>query len=196
MKILNILSLKLILVIILMGCGPSNLPEDLAVTQTSTPSESAYPSNDPQTSGENGYPSSAQIMPTLEGLSAAPPNPEIDFPEAKANTGVVGGVLIREVLDEGFIPFQPRALILGKVVYDEENAPAFIRYNETSLRAELFPTGIFLFTDVPPGTYGLIVDAVAFQFPVYDDQGDELFLEVRSEEVLNLGQLIVSTPEQ
>ena len=197
MKNFQILSLILVSVFMLAGCGPNDAPsEDLATPQINTIPENAYPSNGNQTSGENGYPSSLRIQPTIEGLLTEPPNPEIDLPEAEANTGVVGGVLIREILDEGFVPFQPRELILGKVIYDEENSPAFIRYNEISLRAELFPTGIFLFTDVPPGTYGLIVDAIAFQFPVVDDQGNELFLEVKPGEALNLGQLIVSTPDQ
>lgn len=178
----------------LASCGPTNLPEDSPVSQDSTPSESGYPLRDTQVNGESGYPSNEQAKPTVEGLLTTPPKLELDLPEAEVDSGVIGGVLIREIVDEGFIPFQPRELILAQVVYDEKNTPAFIRHNETSLRAELFPTGIFLFTNVPPGTYGLIVDAVAFQFPVYDEDNNELFLEVKPGEVLNLGQLIISTP--
>jgi hypothetical protein len=150
--------------------------------------EGGYPG--PTNAGISDYPGPA----TIEGLVATPPDPERSLPRPQAETGTVGGVLIREITDHGFVPLTPYELILGSVILDSQGRPALLGYDDTSQRAETFPTGIFVFSNVPPGNYGLIVNMGFTQFPVTGDDGGELVITVEEGSVLDLGQVIVQLP--
>jgi len=152
-----------------------------AVTQEST---TGYPGM-PAAAPDPGYP-----VPTPEGMQAEPPSPEVNLPAAGGDNGVVGGVLIREVGDQGFMPLIPRELILGEIVSVNTGEPAYVRTNEDSPRAELFPTGVFIFRNVPPGEYGLVMDLGFSQFLIED-----YTFSVEPGQVLDLGQVITKTPE-
>lgn len=174
----------------LVACGRSE-----PITSTPVP---------PTTSVESGYPVIAspnpaypgpQNTPLPEGIQTEPPNPEIDLPSPEGEYGVIGGVLIREIVGEGFLPLTPREIVLGTVVQTDQGEPAFIRQNSASLRAELLPTGVFIFNNVPPGTYGLIVDLGFTQFPITGSEGDELLVTVEPGEMIDLGQIFVDLPD-
>lgn len=192
------------LAVLLSACGPSsdetaetpqaeaNVPvvvdSESREEATAVPADTTAGYPDPQTQAalpDPGYPA-----PTIEGLQPEPPNPEVNLPEAGSETAVVGGILIREITDQGFVPLIPRELILGEIVSVDTGDPAYVRTNADSLRAELFPTGIFIFRNVPPGEYGLVMDLGFSQFLI-----EGYTLTVEAGQVLDLGQVITTTPE-
>jgi hypothetical protein len=148
----------------------------------------SYPS--PGTTADTGYPA-----PNIYGdLLTAPPNPEIDLPPADMTTGVIGGVLIREVVDHGFEPLTPASISLADVILTTDGRPAFIRAGDDAQKAQLFPTGIFIFQQVPPGEYGFMVDVGYTIFPITNDDGTPLTITVEAGGVINLGQVITPLP--
>jgi hypothetical protein len=156
------------------------------------PTDSGYPSPFDQPTRAAGYPSATE---PLEGVLPEPPDPPRDLPAASADAGVVGGVLIREITDEGFLPLTPKALFLAEIVLNDAGEAAFLRHNESSPTAELFPTGIFVFNNVPPGEYGLVIDVGFSQFPITGEDGSEILVTVEAGEAIDLGQLIVNLPQ-
>lgn len=191
---------------ILTACNNSNTPQ--ATPSPSDSSDSGQPAvtTESNTSGypapgsEAAYPggTAAEVAdyPGAAGeeIFAEPPNPERELPAAQGNNGVVGGVLIREVTAEGFIPFDPYQLILAEIATNAEGQPAFITYNDQSKRAETFPTGVFVFQEVPPGTYALVVNMAVAEFPVEDEAGNQMMITVEPGQALDLGQVIVKMP--
>lgn len=151
----------------------------------------AYPGPETAAGAESAYPGPA---PTLEGLLLEPPNPERTLPSAGEVTGVVGGVLVREVVGQGFLPLMPRALFLGEIVHNSAGEPAYLSQSVDSPQAQLFQTGVFIFNSVPPGAYGLIVDLGFAQFPVRTADGNELLVTVEAGKALDMGQVFVSVP--
>ncbi|MCI0396293.1 MAG: hypothetical protein L0332_04380 [Chloroflexi bacterium] len=187
-------SLLLALLLALSACQRNNnntpTPGD-STPDDYPPQEAVYP---PQTSDAAAvYPPGTETSPLGE-ISSTPPSPDVDLPPANAQTAVIGGVLIRELTSEGFVPLDPHELILGELVPNTEGTPTLIRYNENSLRAQTFPTGIFIFRDVPPGTYVLIVNLAVTEFPVRNPDGTEIFVTVEAGQVLDMGQVITQLP--
>jgi hypothetical protein len=126
--------------------------------------------------------------PTIEGLQAEPPNTERNLPAADNETGIVGGILIREIVGEGFAPFSPHKLILGEILTLDTGEPAYVGASGESPSAELLPTGIFIFRDISPGDYNLVVDIGISQFLVGDT------FTVEAGQVIDLGQVFVNLP--
>ena len=127
--------------------------------------------------------------PTIEGIQPEPPNTERNLPAAESGTGVVGGILIREIVGEGFIPFAPQKLLLGEIITLDNGEPAYVGSSGESPAAELLPTGIFIFSNIPPGDYNLVVDIGITQFLA----GDKFTLEAG--QVIDLGQVIIELPD-
>ncbi len=127
--------------------------------------------------------------PTPEGLQPEPPNTERDLPAADNDTGVVGGILIREIVGEGFVPFTPQKLLLGEIIALDSGEPAYVGASGESPTAELLPTGIFVFRNIPPGDYNLVVDIGITQFLAGDT------FAVEAGQVIDLGQVIIELPD-
>jgi hypothetical protein len=197
---LRIVSISVMWMILLLGvaCGPvENVPDSptqsaasATTVPESPPADNGYPGPTSSETADSGYPG----LPTVEGLSSVPPDPDRDLPQAKSESGVVGGVLIREVVDQGFLPLQPLELTLGEVIASDSGVQAYIRASSSSPKAELYPTGIFIFQSVPPNTYGLIVNVGYSQFPVLSPDGEQLLITVEAGQSIDLGQIIVELP--
>ena len=126
--------------------------------------------------------------PTIEGLQAEPPDTERNLPAANSETGIVGGILIREIVGEGFVPFSPQRLILGEIITLDSGEPAYVGASGESPTAELLPTGIFIFRNISPGDYNLVVDIGITQLLVGDT------FTVEAGQVIDLGQVFVELP--
>lgn len=124
-----------------------------------------------------------------------PPDPERAIPNPDSNTAAIGGVLIREVGENGYLPVVPQALYLGKVLLNSAGEQALISQGSDSPQAQLFQTGVFIFSDVPPGTYGLVIDLGFSQFPLTDESGVDLLIDVEGGKAYDLGQVMVALPE-
>ena len=92
------------------------------------------------------------------------------------------------------MPLVPLALTLAEVVETTDGVPMFLRTSDGSPTAELFPTGIFIIRDVPPGTYGLTVDLGYTEFSLVDESGDLVMITVEAGETVDLGQVITQIP--
>lgn len=152
--------------------------------------ESGYPGTAVTESGNDGYPAVA----VPENTSPSPPNPERNIPAPAESAGAVGGVLYREIEDAGFTPVVPLGLYLGDVLTDSQGRQALISHGVDSPQAEIFQTGVFVFNNVAPGTYGLVIDIGVSQFPISGEDGQPILIEVVAGQALDLGQIIVRLP--
>lgn len=196
-----------IVMIFISACGPAQ--EDVAeqeglgqlVENTAVPLSTSVVEPDVQNNNatvDEPYPGAEPDLephpipypgPTIEGLQAEPPNTERDLPAADSETGTVGGILIREIVGEGFVPLTPHQLILGEIINFDNGEPAYVGTSGESPIAELFPTGIFIFRNIAPGNYNLVMDIGITQVLV-----GETF-SVKAGQVVDLGQVIVELPD-
>jgi hypothetical protein len=166
--------------------GPTPVP---VVTEASSESETGYPAPANGNSSNSAYPAA-----TMEGVLADLPEAELDLPEAGVDFGVVGGVLASEITGQGYLPITPQSLTLGVVLtFEETGQPAYIRSGDDGIKAELLPTGVFIFRNVPPGEYGLVMDLGFGTFPVENDEGVFLFT-VEPGQALDLGTVLTIFP--
>jgi len=99
----------------------------------------------------------------------------INVPEPKLGFGNVSGKLLVEGTDLPYLG----GLLIGEVLYsDSPEAPPLIQYSEeTSIRAVMDQTGLFLFTEVPPGEYGIII---------WSPTGGTLLADIKTGEMVNV----------
>ncbi len=191
------------------ACGPSDTPQPVATPVGSTTTDSATNSEQssttdvgyPGTNTISGYPgtdsndvSSYPSGSSQQDLLSQPPAPQVDIPNPQGNSGAIGGILVQEVVGQGYLPLDPYELILAEIVLNNRGEPALIGFDEKSLRAETFPTGVFVFANVPPGRYGMVVNTAVSQFPLKTAEGDDLLFDVESGQAVDLGQVFVQLP--
>lgn len=166
--------------------GPTPVP---LVTEASSESETGYPAPANANSSNSAYPAA-----TLEGVVTDLPEAELDLPEAGVDFGVVGGVLASEITGQGYLPITPQSLTLGTVLnFNETGQPAYLSSSDDGIKAELLPTGVFIFRNVPPGEYGLVMDLGFGIFPIQNDEGVFLFT-VEPGQALDLGTVLTVFP--
>ena len=150
----------------------------------------------PLTTSEQTLPAYPGSPALPDDISAEPPNPKRNLPAPVAGAGTIGGVLVREVTEGGFTPVTPLNLYLGNVLEDSKGRQALLAWSENSPKATLLPTGIFIFNNVAPGTYGLVIDLGFSQFPLTSQDGSDLLITVEAGQALDLGQIFVTLPNQ
>ena len=153
-------------------------------TGRSEDSSGAYPSL------PEGYPvpeSNGETLP--EGLMNELPG-EIDLPAADPTSGIIGGVLVREFEGNQFFPVTPAALLLSQPIYGSSGNSVLFKIPEDAIRAELLPTGIFIFRNVPPGEYGIVIDLAVSQQPLEDENG-QIVITVEAGQAYDLGPIVV-----
>lgn len=204
-----------LLILLLAACGAASnpTPQAIPVTIESAPASTSTGSSAPATPSQTQQvvPSSAYPGAAYPGAVAGeataypgnssgsvglpePPNPERTLPNPGSNTAAIGGVLIREVNDNSFLPVVPQALYLGEVLLNSAGEQALISQGTDSPQAQLFQTGVFVFNNVPPGTYALVIDVGFAQFPIKDENGAELLIDVEGGKAYDLGQVMVRLP--
>jgi hypothetical protein len=207
---LNLSLLALLIVFSVVACNngiPSDTPDirvetttntDNIANQTPAPTDSApaataaYPAAATASPYSPGYPVPTTVP---EGISDTPPDPDRVFPETANDRGTVGGVLVREITDQGYLPVTPVELALGNYLENNDGEPSFIRLNDASPRAQLLNTGVFMFTNLEPGTYALIINLGFTQFVIQNEAGYDLVVNVEAGKALDLGQVFVNIPE-
>lgn len=183
--------LLLVLLMILPACSaattptiPAELPPTAAVDASS-----GYPGGEP-TMPEvptESYPGPPQ--PTDDPLAAYPKT--IEVPQPKPGLGVVTGRVLEQSNNEVYLA---PSLILGELVYssDPDAAPPLVGFSEGSdPKAVQALTGNFVFQDIKPGSYAIVIWTPASSTLLMDSDGNTTVVEVQADQVLDLGDVFV-----
>lgn len=116
----------------------------------------------------------------------------MSFPTPSPGLAVVGGKIV-EVLSQEAPP--ESTLYLGEILTLDSGRPVVRLERGTAPYAIPAPSGEFLFQDVRPGQYGLVLYTPEFSFLVDDPDGaGSLIFDVLPDQVLDLGQIEVTLP--
>lgn len=122
--------------------------------------------------------------------ASSPAAPPLTVPKpASAQVGTVSGRIINT--KDGAKPLGNAPLYLGSVVKATDGTNAVVSLDKNAApRADTDTEGRFVFTDVPAGTYGLMLDtpqgAILLNKPVTNE---DMVLEVIGGEILDVGEL-------
>ena len=115
---------------------------------------------------------------------------DLQVPTPSPGFGVVTGQIVAAV--PAARPFLAGDIYLAPVIHAEGEASLpFIRLkpDEDPKADRRNQQNEFVFVDVPPGNYGLIVHTPISNYLVSDGEGDTLVVEVKKNEVLDLGRI-------
>lgn len=182
----------LLIAVLTAGCSAGEITETLEPTDAPAPSAEPvdaypYPMDQPTVPvGISSYPgpdnTSAGTAPALDLV------PVLDVPSPASGLGVVTGFLL--VGGEGGQPYFGNAVYLGHALAPSDPAfPPMISLSESEdPLAVMDQTGRFLFVDVEPGTYGLVLWSPVGSAPMQDPAtGAYMIIEVKADQVIDLG---------
>jgi hypothetical protein len=161
---------------LLVGCGQSATP---AVVESivSTPEK------------DESLTSPQPTATTIPASRATLPTP------SSSDVGVVGGVLLRDLESGESTAGAETTLQLGRVIRDDEGTPLAVSAGETSSPTTTTgENGDFVFTDVPPDTYGLVLVSPVGSFMIKDETGNDFLIDVESGQAVDLGEVHTDVP--
>lgn len=177
----------IMLLIWLSACSnPPSIPESDEVSAPTAPevaSETSVP--------EAAYPSPSSAYPGSETLDASPTLPaslvEVPAPSSES-VGTVTGVLVLAGDPDRVVP--EAILYLGEIITVADGQPALAALDkQTAPVTQTTLAGQFIFEDVPPGEYTLILDLIASTFVLNQPQDGDLIIQVNGGEITDLGEL-------
>ena len=82
-------------------------------------------------------------------------------------------------------------LALGEILLDDNGEERMVGYDASTAPTTTTDTdGQFIFRDIPPGRYGLILDIVMSSFLLFDESsGEAMLIDILADEVVDLGNL-------
>lgn len=178
------LLLAAVLAATLAGCGGAPSPTAQAIPASPTPSLEAYPppfTPTPASFVEEGYPVPSEAPPILQ----LPDSLELPTPSPEA--GVVTGQLLTP--GPGGEPYIGALFLAHTIETEQAGYPPIVAFSDsTDPRALQDKTGRFLFAEVPPGTYALVIWSPVASTVVVDPETDDyLLFEVEAGKVKDLG---------
>jgi hypothetical protein len=207
-RIINI-SLIVIAVIVLSACGTQKSLETAVISEQDLANEVVNPYPDQQITDStsnvnNPYPI---YQPTQSGLNSAYPGPagqvvsstvnldaeffvsKLIVPTPTSGMGVITGqLLIGRDTNQPFLTTVYLAPILPAPSADLPPIVNFSMQSDPIAKQEL-STGRFMFTDVTPGQYALVVSIPSESFIIKDSKGNNLIIEVKPNEVKDIGTI-------
>lgn len=113
---------------------------------------------------------------------------------SSAGVATVGGRLMRDIGDHSE-PMAGIKILLASVLRSKDGTPVVARASEeTSPAAVTSENGVFIFTDVPPDTYGIAVVTPLGMFLIQDETGKDFLFAVQGGTVLDLGEIHTTLP--
>jgi hypothetical protein len=189
MKNIMYKSFLIFVLIFLTGC--SNLqtttpyPTTVQPTDISKATQMANPYPVPPTQVVAAYP-----VPPTDVAKANPLPKKIEIPNPKDDNGVVIGYMMVQGENKPYAGI----LYLGGMVYaDNPDAPPMVGFSvETSPKADMDQVGRFVFKDVKPGDYGLVLwNPVSFFLLNEPNTEKSIKVVVKKGEVIDLGTVYV-----
>jgi len=185
MKYLAAFLIVFILGIALSACSPVPTGAPPAADTLAVPSSAeAYPPPQQSSQSEESYPGPDPV----EQASAFPDSVEI--PQPGPDLGVVTGRILQAGTTEAYLA---PTLVLGELVFpDNPEAPPLVGYSvETDPIGVEDRTGRFVFADVKPGKYAIVIWTPLTQTLVMDSQGSTVQVEVEAGKIVDLGDVYV-----
>jgi hypothetical protein len=194
------ISFLVLLSLISTSCGNSTLrtkkstptkfdsTESLALTEGESVDDTIYPAPGTVASSDNRlneqYPAPA-ASPLAQGTVMHSP---LSIPKPKDDAGVVVGKLITSD-DANNLPYLSTIYLARTVNPKQQGYPPLVAFSEeTDPKAIQDDSGQFLFTDVPPGAYALIIWTPISSNVVQNPETKEnLIFEVKAGELTDLG---------
>jgi hypothetical protein len=182
------ISVIIIWCIILTGCGGKDSTSTPSITvMVNNPTQPAYPypSENTVPTVKSEYPAPVTGTGVVETPSYQVTN--LVIPTPSPENGVVTGQLL--VGGEGGVPYISTLYLAETVPPSTPGYPPLIAFSEKSdqLGIQDVETGRFLFTNVPPGEYAIIVWNPFGGNPLTDEKGDSIIFTVNAGEVKDLG---------
>jgi hypothetical protein len=105
--------------------------------------------------------------------------------------GVVTGTILRTSDGESVPASEGYVIFLGTILRNDTGAEGLVELDKiTAPKAALNALGEFVFVDVPPGRYGLMLELRGGTVLLNNPQdGSDLIIEVTGGQVLDLGEL-------
>lgn len=191
---------------LLAACAPQSTPQagptaapDAGAATAAPAAPDAYPA--PNASGAYPAPDASAAYPGGEpALDPSISMEPVVVPEpSSAEVGVVHGTLFRTVEGAERIPVAGYYIYLAPTITSTDGVEGMVQLNiNTAPRAELNGLGQFVFTDVPPGRYGLMLDsgikggALLLNDP---QDGGNFIIEITGGDTQDLGELAYPFPE-
>jgi hypothetical protein len=170
-------------IVIFSSCSPA---PPVPFTPTPNPvgeitPEAGYPYPPPAVGHQPPYP-----VETTPAQAAVPTDPQEIVEQLQTGLGAVSGTLL--------INRQPRpaaSLYLADVIQDDRGAEMVASYDPAnSPRAFTDSSGNFLYVNIPPGRYGLVLDSVIASYLLhYPDRDEPILITITAGEVTDIGDL-------
>lgn len=177
-----------LLFIIILATGLSACSSEATLEAQPIPTrDSAYPPPAATSAVSNALDMESYPAPTQASGQTAATGTPLAIPEPEDQTGVVVGKLLTQ--GENGEPYLATLYLARTVDADQEGFPPLIAFSEeTDPRAVQDSSGQFVFSEVPPGTYALIIWTPVTSNVIEETDSDEyLLFEVKAGEVTDLG---------
>ncbi len=143
------------------------------------------------------YPAASAPERAEPGSAYPAPEPTVfvieTIPTPAGETATVTGYILQDKSN----PKPPAVMLLAlaRVIIGPDGAPMVARFDRDEAPHTLTDiNGRFVFTDIPPGQYAIIVDRISDAFMLkHPDTGDDFIIEVPSGEVVDLGKIVYNT---
>jgi hypothetical protein len=180
MKKVFIIVAIILLLPVLWACASTPAPPEVTVivaTQQSEETPESYPGPPQPPQNNPAYP-----VPEQEAV------PTIVLPAVTQDPSMA---LVKGVLLYNSKPVPGAILYLSEVVRSEDGEAGVVAFERSAPTKTFTNTeGEFVFYNIPPGEYGLVIDLIAASYLLsYPDGSEEILVTISSKETIDLGVL-------
>ena len=125
-----------------------------------------------------------------QSIASSPVSTPKGTPESQPGTGTVVGVLLVKAGNEA-TPVSNQILYLAEVIKNEQGEDSFAAMDRAnSPKAITDNQGHFLFVNVPPGNYGLVLDTISNSYLLLQPGSeDAVLVKATADSTIDLGTL-------